>query len=173
MKSYEKYTVLGVKRKRLDNVVFFLFLFGITFAFINQSLNNHMTAHDLYTQSLSEYKSRLCSFPGLTLRSYCREYHVHYHGMTLWLSRHGIRIRDLKASNSTPLPECPQSSFSRLVPVPDSTARAESSSDMLYGVTITFPDGVIVSIKQGSSFSVHRFIHRYNHQIKEEQSCLR
>ena len=43
---------------------------------------------------------------------------------------------------------------------------------LLYGVTITFPDGVTVSIKQGSSFSVSRFIDRYNSKIQEEKSCL-
>ena len=37
---------------------------------------------------------------------------------------------------------------------------------------ITFPDGVTVSIKQGSSFSVSRFIDRYNSKIQEEESCL-
>lgn len=103
-----------------------------------------MTAHDLYTRTLSDYKSCLCSSPALTLRSYCRERHVNYHGMCLWLSRHGISIRELRPS----------------------------SPDMLYGVTITFPDGVTVSIKQGSSFSVSRFIDRYNSKIQEEESCL-
>lgn len=103
-----------------------------------------MTAHDLYTRTLSDYKSCLCSSPALTLRSYCRERHVNYHGMCLWLSRHGISIRELHPS----------------------------SPDMLYGVTITFPDGVTVSIKQGSSFSVSRFIDRYNSKIQEEESCL-
>ncbi len=42
-----------------------------------------MTAHALYTQTLSEYKSRLISSPCLTLRSYCHECHVNYHGMEL------------------------------------------------------------------------------------------
>ena len=64
--------------------------------------------------------------------------------MCLWLSRHGISIRELHPS----------------------------SPDMLYGVTITFPDGVTVSIKQGSPFSVNRFIDRYNSKIQEEESCL-
>ena len=103
-----------------------------------------MTAHDLYTRTLSDYKSCLCSSPALTLRSYCRERHVNYHGMCLWLSRHGISIRELHPS----------------------------SPDMLYGVTITFPDGVTVSIKQGSPFSVNRFIDRYNSKIQEEEPCL-
>ena len=103
-----------------------------------------MTAHDLYTRTLSDYKSCLCSSPALTLRSYCRERHVNYHGMCFWLSRHGISIRELHPS----------------------------SPDMLYGVTITFPDRVTVSIKQGSSFSVSRFIDRYNSKIQEEESCL-
>ena len=103
-----------------------------------------MTAHDLYTRTLSDYKSCSCSSPALTLRSYCRERHVNYHGMCLWLSRHGISIRELHPS----------------------------SPDMLYGVTITFPDGVTISIKQGSSFSVSRFIDRYNSKIQEEESCL-
>ena len=103
-----------------------------------------MTAHDLYTRTLSDYKSCLCSSPALTLRSYCRERHVNYHGMCFWLSRHGISIRELHPS----------------------------SPDMLYGVTITFPDGVTVSIKQGSPFSVNRFIDRYNSKIQEEESCL-
>lgn len=59
-----------------------------------------MTAHDLYTRTLSDYKSCLCSSPALTLRSYCRERHVNYHGMCLWLSRHGISIRELRPSSS-------------------------------------------------------------------------
>ena len=45
-----------------------------------------MTAHDLYTRTLSDYKSCSCSSPALTLRNYCRERHVNYHGMCLWLS---------------------------------------------------------------------------------------
>ena len=117
-----------------------------------------MTAHDLYTRTLSDYKSCLCSSPALTLRSYCRERHVNYHGMCLWLSRHGISIRELRPSSSVTTAKEPASS--------------SSSPDMLYGVTITFPDGVTVSIKQGSSFSVSRFIDRYNSKIQEEKSCL-
>lgn len=106
-----------------------------------------MTAHDLYTRTLSDYKSCLCSSPALTLRSYCRERHVNYHGMCLWLSRHGISIRELRPSSSVTTAKEPASSFSRLLPVCSSPS---SSSDMLYGVTITFPDGVTVSIKQGA-----------------------
>ena len=66
-----------------------------------------MTAHALYTQTLSEYKSRLISSPCLTLRSYCHECHVNYHGMELWLSRHGIRIRELRSSLSASSSEKP------------------------------------------------------------------
>ena len=112
-----------------------------------------MTAHDLYTRTLSDYKSCLCSSPALTL----------------WLSRHGISIRELRPSSSVTTAKEPASSFSRLFPVCSSPS---SSPDMLYGVTITFPDGVTVSIKQGSSFSVSRFIDRYNSKIQEEESCL-
>ena len=72
-----------------------------------------MTAHDLYTRTLSDYKSCLCSSPALTLRSYCRERHVNYHGMCLWLSRHGISIRELRPSSSVTTAKEPASSFSR------------------------------------------------------------
>ena len=89
--------------------------------------------------------------------------------MCLWLSRHGISIRELRPSSSVTTAKEPASSFSRLFPVCSSPS---SSPDMLYGVTITFPDGVTVSIKQGSSFSVSRFIDRYNSKIQEEKSCL-
>ena len=130
-----------------------------------------MSAHDLYTQTLSGYKSRLSSFPTLTLLSYCREKHVNYPGMNVWLSRHGISIRELKPSVSKPLPTEPEAVFSRLLPA--STPSAPCSSDMLYGITITFPDGAIVSIKQGSSLGVNRFIDRYNSKTQEVQLCLR
>ena len=99
----------------------------------------------------------------------CCERHVNYHGMCLWLSRHGISIRELRPSSSVATAKEPASSFSRLFPVCSSPS---SSPDMLYGVTITFPDGVTISIKQGSSFSVSRFIDRYNSKIQEEESCL-
>lgn len=108
-----------------------------------------MTAHALYTQTLSEYKSRLIFSPCLTLRSYCHECHVNYHGMELWLSRHGIRIRELRSSLSPSSSEKPVACFSPLVPSSGPSARPSSSSDMLYGINITFPDGVIISIKQG------------------------
>lgn len=117
-----------------------------------------MTAHALYTQTLSEYKSRLISSPCLTLRSYCHECHVNYHGMELWLSRHGIRIRELRSSLSASSSEKPVPCFSPLVPSSAPSARPSSSSDMLYGINITFPDGVIISIKQGSSFGIHRLL---------------
>ncbi|MBV3854927.1 hypothetical protein KSY24_14390 [Bacteroides thetaiotaomicron] len=35
-------------------------------------------------------------------------------------------------------------------------SRPSSSSDMLYGINITFPDGVIISIKQGSSVPLEK-----------------
>ena len=131
-----------------------------------------MTAQALYTQTLSEYKSRLISSPCLTLRSYCHECHVNYHGMELWLSRHGIRIRELRSSLSVSSSAKPVPCFSPLVPSSAPSVRPSSSSDMLYGINITFPDGVIISIKQGSSFGIHRFIDLYNRKIQEEQSCL-
>ena len=91
-----------------------------------------MTAHALYTQTLSEYKSRLISSPCLTLRSYCHECHVNYHGMELWLSRHGIRIRELRSSLSASSSEKPVPCFSPLVPSSAPSARPSSSSDMLW-----------------------------------------
>ncbi|WP_254871844.1 hypothetical protein [Bacteroides acidifaciens] len=63
--------------------------------------------------------------------------------MCLWLSRHGISICELRPSSSVTAAKEPASSFSCLLPVCPSPC---SSPDMFYGVTITFPGGVTVSI---------------------------
>ena len=92
--------------------------------------------------------------------------------MELWLSRHGIRIRELRSSLSASSSE----KAGTLLQSFGSLIRAFGPSVLFricfYGINITFPDGVIISIKQGSSFGIHRFIDLYNRKIQEEQSCL-
>ncbi|NDV58443.1 hypothetical protein [Bacteroides sp. 519] len=121
-----------------------------------------MQASELYQKTLDGYLSCLERFPSLTLLSYCREKHVNNTGMRLWMSRKGISLRSLK-----PVASCQQSVFAPL-----STSEPNPASEFLYGITITFSDGVTVSIKQGNAHSINSFINYYNLKTEEIKSCL-
>ncbi len=65
-----------------------------------------MTASELYTLAIEEYKQISISCT-LTLRDYCKERHICYNGIQCWMSRHSIKVVDLK-----PRPVLPEVSAS-------------------------------------------------------------
>ena len=131
-----------------------------------------MTASELYTLAIEEYKQISISCT-LTLRDYCKERHICYNGIQCWMSRHSIKVVDLK-----PRPVLPEVSASaheqsscegqQIYPLSFTKEASEKPVfagnvfPALKGVSITFPDGVIISIKEISQEDLNKFIQTYS-----------
>lgn len=131
-----------------------------------------MQSSELYQQTLEGFKTELSSFPGTTLFEYCHSHHVYYSGMKLWLSRHQISIRSLKQRFDSPFPGNNNLSSSVFVPLSSSSERSLFCAELLQGIHITFPDGVIVTIKRGTASAIQEFIKSYNQSSDSALSCL-
>ena len=133
-----------------------------------------MTASELYTLAIEEYKQISISCT-MTLRDYCKERHICYNGIQCWMSRHSIKVVDLK-----PRPVLPEvSAFAheqascegqQIYPLSFTKEASEKPVfagnvfPVLKGVNITFPDGVIITIKEISQEDLNKFIQTYFNQ---------
>lgn len=131
-----------------------------------------MKASELYTLAIEEYKQISISCT-MTLRDYCKERHICYNGIQCWMSRHSIKVVDLK-----PRPVLPEVSASaheqascegkQIYPLSFTKEASEKPVfagnvfPVLKGVNITFPDGVIISIKEISQEDLNKFIQTYS-----------
>ena len=109
----------------------------------------------------------------MTLRDYCKERHICYNGIQCWMSRHSIKVVDLK-----PRPVLPEVSASaheqsscegqQIYPLSFTKEASEKPVfagnvfPVLKGVNITFPDGVIIYIKEISQEDLNKFIQTYS-----------
>ncbi len=129
-----------------------------------------MKASELYTLAIEEYR-QICILSTMTLRDYCKERHICYGGIQNWMSRHSIKVVDLK-----PRPVLPEVSASteqttcegpQIYPLSFTKEASEKPVfagnvfPVLKGVSITFPDGVIISIKEISQEDLNKFIQTY------------
>ena len=88
-----------------------------------------------------------------TLSSYCRETHTSYEGIKYWIRSQGLSVKSLKrpdpaykGSQSATVPETKAVSFIQLAP-----SAAPMPSAVMRGVSITFPDGVNLSLQEGNA----------------------
>ena len=106
-----------------------------------------------YRKVIEGYKSRLMSNPDLNLSEYCKESHTNYRGVIDWTKRRGISILELrrKARGETLVRSAnPKSDGNFIQFMPSSRA----TSCALRGVSITFPDGVNLTLQESSVESV-------------------
>ncbi|MGL4412454.1 MAG: hypothetical protein ACRCZM_05300 [Bacteroidales bacterium] len=127
-----------------------------------------MNASERYELTLAQFIERRSNRESITLRDFCIDRHINYPAMTAWLSRKGISLYDInplkfkitKERNSTPI--LPKSlsnqTFAPIHPQESISWR----SDELSGISITFPDGICVTIKQASVNALTDFINNYN-----------
>ena len=91
-----------------------------------------------------------------TLSSYCRLTHTSYEGIKYWIRSQGLSVKSLKRSNNAQemalasrKPEAGPVSFIQFAP-----SAAPVSAASMRGISITFPDGVNLSLQECSAESV-------------------
>ena len=122
-----------------------------------------------YGKLWDEYLSDLAKDPNLSLSRFLRLRHIGIHGFEMWMSRKGLSALQAKANAKRLQPESQNKDSivameSPLVPVVvHEDSHSESNScDILTGISLTLPDGTVISIRRGSAEAVVSFLKLYS-----------
>ncbi len=117
-----------------------------------------------HEETWHQFLSELKKYPRLSLRSYLRSRQIPQKAFEKWMTKHGHSVREAKRrlqclqTNGAPVGSLP-SDGSTLIPV--RIAEAESPVSMLSGISLTLPDGTVISIRRGSADAVVSFLKLY------------
>ena len=127
------------------------------------------TAKARYEKTWHEFLSELELHPTLRLIPFLRSKHVYYRGFQKWMYRHGYSVGDakgrilaLKMERSDVSSAESESPSFLPVSVSGSEMADTRSSDLLTGISLTLPDGTVVSIRRGSAEAVVSFLKLYS-----------
>ena len=159
-------------RKRLRDYVLTPIYEASTFAEKQLKMEELIPAQSAshYRKTIDDYKLKLKDNPDLKLSEFCKEVHTNYRRVLGWTRRHGISISALKskASGGTAwgLSDTePGNAFIQFVP----SSRLTSAS--LLGISITFPDGVNLTLQESSVESVISLLTIYQSRHGGAKSC--
>ena len=116
-----------------------------------------------------DYLSELTTMPNLCLSRYLRTRGVNVHAYENWMSRQGHSASQAKAHAICLQPDSPkkdslEASGSSLVPIVlHEDSHSESNiRDVLTGISLTLPDGTVITIRRGSAEAVVSFLKLYS-----------
>ena len=133
--------------------------------------NESAAASARYLKAWNGYKKSKKENPDLSLKAYCVEVKMNYDRMINWTCRHGLYVSSLKAGN--PDLEAPLNgggdnpAFVQFVP----RQGIESSPSSLRGVSITFPDGVNLTLQECTTESVISLLTIYQQRKAEKATA--
>ena len=110
-------------------------------------------ASSRYARVWAEFSASIQRGDSITLSSYCRATHTSYEGIKHWIRSKGLSVRSLKHANqagtqvqNTIAPNAKPVSFIQFAP-----SAAPVPSAAMRGVSITFPDGVNLSLQESNA----------------------
>ena len=122
-----------------------------------------------YGKLWDEYLSDLVKNPDLPLSRFLRLRHIGIHGFEMWMSRKGLSALQAKSNAKRLQPESQKKDSivameSSLVPiVVHEDSHSESNlRDVLTGISLTLPDGTVITIRRGSAEAVVSFLKLYS-----------
>jgi hypothetical protein len=134
-----------------------------------------MEANLLFPQIVEDYKKMLveCTSQPVSLSAYCSSRDVLYKSVDQWMRRRGMSVQALqkeafaeRRSLSGEEMESGEGSEGLFYPLSFSEKKekraSKASLHSLKGIQITFPDGVMISIKEAGSDALNQFIREYN-----------
>ena len=106
-----------------------------------------------YARVWADFSASVQRGEAKTLSSYCRETHTSYEGIKYWIRSQGLSVKSLKrpapaynGPQAATVTETKAVSFIQLAP-----SAAPVPSAAMRGVSITFPDGVNLSLQEGNA----------------------
>ena len=153
----------------------------LTFAFSNvnametQKDDIPVRASELYLRTWHRYNQLLNEAPTLTLSCFCKSASVNYRGMLKWTRRQGLSVKvqkkgRRKREKEETLPLEKVYPFVQLVP----SRVSPPQSSAQHQVSITFPDGVVLTLHECTVEFVVTLIDTYERRKSaKEAECSR
>lgn len=113
----------------------------------------------------------LINNPNLKLSEYCKEFHINYRGVLEWTRYRGIRVTNLRREARGETPVWPSNSYYGDMFIQFAPARHPSTCN-LSGVSITFSDGVNLTIQESSVESIISLLTIYQSRQGGAKTCL-
>lgn len=133
------------------------------------------TSGDRFERVLKFFKKELVKNPRVSMKECCTHNHTNYKSMETWLRRHHVSIKELRGEVQKELKEesgiGSEQSFSGFIAL--TPPKEVPSEEMLQSVSVTFPDGTIVSIRKCTPWGLTTFIKNYIWDGEEVKSCSR
>lgn len=132
-----------------------------------------MNANLTFPTIIDDYKNHLRKFPEnyLSFESFCQPYHIRVATLRQWMHRRGLDLSTLyyevllERSGSDPDFVFPGSFSGKQSSSSRPTSAKKDNPDLIKGASITFPDGVVVAIRQTTCSGLTKFIESYNKLI--------
>ena len=118
-----------------------------------------------YEKIWNDYLSALAKKPHLLLSRFLKSRHVGIHGFEMWMSRRGLSARQARAQAQSLQPELSNApSGTSFLPVVfhEESCLESQSCDILTGISLTLPDGTVISIRRGTPGAVVSFLRLYS-----------
>lgn len=127
-------------------------------------------ATDRYEKAWQKYTVLLVNNPRANLAPFLRGLHVSVGAMSNWMSKNGLSVLDAKRQaralqqeerlRSVPkvVADDGESLFLPITP----KAEKPDPAEMLFGISATLPDGVVLSVKQCSAHALVSFLRFYS-----------
>lgn len=134
-----------------------------------------MTAEERYEKAWGSFLVYLNRNPKAQLTPFLKERHVNHRTMQNWMSEKGYSVlrakMEIRAAQAAARKEKAEATSSTtgmmFVPLEPPTVELPAE-DTLSGISLTFPNGTIVTIKKGGAKSVMQLIKLYG---KEDALC--
>ena len=134
---------------------------------------NYSSVNSRNEKVWNDYLSELAKTPALSLTRFLKTRHVVVHNFEVWMSRRGYRALQARAHAASLQQEslkqemtmASESSFVPVVVHEDSRPEPRSG-DILTGISLTLPDGTVISIRRGSAEAVVSFLKLYSGEGK-------
>lgn len=132
-----------------------------------------MDSNLLFSRIIEDYKTHLReSYDNyLSFEAFCAPYHIRVKNIRQWMWRHGLTVSTfyysvlLEKYNSDPDFILPSPTGSRKN-VSSHTGKTHtytsSSPQAIKGICLTFPDGIVINIRQTTASELTKFIDSYN-----------
>ena len=130
-----------------------------------------MTPNERYERLWLQFLFELNKKPDLTLASFLKKQDVHPGSMRQWVEDRGLSVKKAKSV----IQFCRETLFQDSTPsgndviylpmtVVDSTA-APAPSNLMQGITLTFPDGTVASVSRATPDALHSLIKMYREGV--------
>ena len=164
------------KGKRLRVYTFPFIVKVLTFAPYNFKSNAIMRATERYERAWNAFQIHLNHNPKASLIPFLKERHVNHRSMHRWMSEKGYSVRlakqQIRLLQAEARKECSEATAKdtgmMFLPM-EMPSDSVCPENYLFGITLTFPNGTIVTIKKGSAKSVMHLMKLYE---KEDLLCL-